>query len=71
MMIRERSICSIESEMQLIKIEYAGHGNRRKELFYKDFNELTDDALKRIAKGMSTPFTLMRYSKRLWDDKKF
>ena len=30
-------------ELELVKLEYSGHGTRHKESFYRDFDELTDD----------------------------
>ena len=34
------------SGIEVVKFEYAGHGNRRKENYYQDFNELADDMLR-------------------------
>lgn len=34
------------SDFDLVKIEYAGHGERRKEPFYNDFNELANDVFR-------------------------
>ncbi len=48
----ERNIYSIKPAVELIKIEYAGHGNRHKELLYKDFAELADDVLEIIKKEL-------------------
>lgn len=33
------------SEVELVKLEYAGHGSRHKEAFYRDINELADDMI--------------------------
>ena len=30
-------------ELELVKLEYSGHGTRHREPFYRDFDELTDD----------------------------
>ena len=41
-------------EIEFVKIEYSGHGSRRKEPLYTDFTNLTDDvfqALKKEYKG--------------------
>ena len=41
----------IEKELpgfELVKMEYAGHGTRRKEPFYRDFNELADDMFRML-----------------------
>ena len=46
-----------------IPLEYAGHGERRKEPFYGDFKELADDLLPRImAARNSQPYALFGYS---------
>lgn len=34
--------------IEVIKIEYSGHGKRRKEPFYGDFQEMTEDTAKQI-----------------------
>lgn len=49
--------------IEVVKFEYAGHGLRHKEPFYKDFSELADDIfslLKRSYKGSS--YSLFGYS---------
>ena len=35
-------------ELQLIKLEYAGHGTRYREAFYPSFQELTDDIFQQL-----------------------
>ncbi len=42
----------IEDELpgiDLIKLEYAGHGERHRESYYKDFNELADDMFHKLS----------------------
>ncbi len=39
------------SEIELVKFEYAGHGERHKESFYSDFNELAIDLYKEFLKS--------------------
>lgn len=36
--------------LELVKLEYAGHGTRHKESFYQDFDELADDMFQRLKK---------------------
>lgn len=38
----------IGSNIDVVKLEYAGHGKRRKEHFYTDFSELSDDMYRQI-----------------------
>lgn len=33
----------IDSSIEIIKLEYAGHGTRHREVFYQDFDELAED----------------------------
>ena len=33
----------IDASIELVKLEYAGHGTRHRERFYKDFFELAED----------------------------
>lgn len=50
-------------EIDLVKLEYSGHGTRHKELFYKDFDDLADDMIeqcKRLYSGGS--YSLFGYS---------
>ncbi len=35
-------------DAELVKMEYAGHGTRRKEPFYRDFGELAEDMVSRL-----------------------
>lgn len=37
-------------QLELVKLEYSGHGERRKEPFYHDFDELAEDLLSMIIK---------------------
>lgn len=38
----------LEPDIELTVLEYAGHGKRRKESFYRDFREMVDDLYPRI-----------------------
>lgn len=38
----------LDTGIEVIKLEYAGHGTRHKESFYKDFNELSNDIYGKI-----------------------
>ncbi len=57
---------SIEKELpnvELVKFEYAGHGTRHREKFYKNFDELADDIFERIRKEYSgNEYSLFGYS---------
>lgn len=44
------SIGKCLDNMEVIPLEYAGHGNRFNEPFYKDFNELADDMYNNLVK---------------------
>ena len=48
--------------VDVIKLEYAGHGSRRKESFYADFNELAKDMFKKIREQISGEYALLGYS---------
>lgn len=54
----------LPKEIEVIKLEYAGHGTRRKEPFYADFDELAEDMYARIASWLSDgdTYALMGYS---------
>lgn len=59
----EKNIGFIAPEINLIKIEYAGHGDRRKEPFYESFNQLADDVLEIIKNELKMEtYALMGYS---------
>ena len=48
---------------ELVKPDYAGHGARRKETFYRDFTELAEDLSARLREGCSgRPYALFGYS---------
>ena len=48
---------------ELVKPDYAGHGARRKEPFYRDFAELAEDLSARLREGCSgRPYALFGYS---------
>ncbi len=53
-----------DSSIEIIKLEYAGHGARHKEPFYKDFFELADDMYMWIKelKCPSQEYALIGYS---------
>lgn len=54
----------IDASIELVKLEYAGHGTRHRERFYKDFFELAED-MYGLIKGMCHPdeeYALMGYS---------
>jgi surfactin synthase thioesterase subunit len=44
---RQLGAC-LEDEVQVIALEYAGHGTRRKEPFYPSFEELQEDVIRQI-----------------------
>lgn len=54
----------IAKDIEVIKLEYAGHGTRHKEKFYKDFNELADDMYDKIARRVNSnnEYALFGYS---------
>ena len=48
---------------ELVKPDYAGHGARRKEPFYRDFTELADDLFARFrAEYAGVEYALFGYS---------
>lgn len=51
-------------DIELIAFEYAGHGSRYKEPFYKDFDDLARDMLSLLKKSVGTceDYALMGYS---------
>ena len=54
----------LPKSIEVIKLEYAGHGTRRKESFYHDFTELAEDMYSFIASSLSKEeeYALMGYS---------
>ena len=46
----------------LVKPEYSGHGERRKEPYYKDFDELADDMFSMLKKTVKGYYALFGYS---------
>ena len=48
--------------IDVIKLEYAGHGERHKESFYRDFDELADDMFREVKDRASSKFALFGYS---------
>ena len=49
-------------EVAVIKPEYAGHGERRKEFFYENFDELADDMLREVKERLIGDYALFGYS---------
>lgn len=50
-------------ELELVKLEYSGHGTRHKEPFYQDFDELTDDMFRLLRERYSGgKYSLFGYS---------
>ena len=53
----------LRPDIELVKLEYAGHMERRHEPFYKDFDELTADMYGQIkARAGEEPYALFGYS---------
>lgn len=54
----------IDNDIEVIKLEYAGHGSRYKEPFYEDFIELAEDMYRQIRMllNVSQEYALMGYS---------
>lgn len=54
----------IHNSIDIMKLEYAGHGTRHKEPFYKDFFELADDIYVQIKELIRPPqeYALIGYS---------
>ncbi len=49
--------------IELVKLEYAGHGERRREAFYKDFDALADDMYEQLRKRYcGGEYALLGYS---------
>lgn len=48
--------------IDLCALEYAGHGDRRKEPFYSDFNELSDDLFTELRFRITNDYSLFGYS---------
>jgi len=50
-------------EIELVKLEYSGHGTRHKESYYRDFGELTDDMFRLLRERYSgEAYSLFGYS---------
>ena len=55
----------IEKDLEgidLVKLEYAGHGTRHKEQFYPDFSDLADDMVHMISDAINGDYALLGYS---------
>ena len=55
----------IESELkgvEVIKPEYAGHGQRHNERFYNEFNDMTEDMLSIIREDLDSRYAMFGYS---------
>lgn len=55
----------IESELEtieVVKLDYAGHGIRHKENYYKDFDELADDLMEKMESKIEGDYSLFGYS---------
>lgn len=53
----------VRPETELVKLEYAGHMERRHEPFYRDFDELTADMYSQVkAQAEEGPYALFGYS---------
>lgn len=48
--------------IDLVAFDYAGHGERHKEEFYRDFDELTDDIFRIIKDRIDENYSLFGYS---------
>lgn len=49
-------------EVEFIKLEYAGHGERHKEPFYSSFDELADDLFNQVSDLIAADYALFGYS---------
>lgn len=49
-------------DFELVKLEYAGHGERHKEGYYNDFDELAEDMLEELKEKISGEYSLFGYS---------
>lgn len=52
----------INKSVKVEALEYAGHGNRYKESFYNDFNELSKDLYSDLKSRLDDAYALMGYS---------
>mgnify|MGYP004516839825 CR=1 FL=1 len=50
------------NDVDVIKLEYAGHGGRRKESFYENFDELARDMFQKVKNQISGEYSLLGYS---------
>jgi len=48
--------------IELVSFDYAGHGERHQEPFYKDFDELADDMFQKIKNRLHDDYALFGYS---------
>ena len=48
--------------IDVIALEYAGHGERHKEEYYQDFNELADDMFRKVKDRLCDEYALFGYS---------
>lgn len=48
--------------MNLVSFDYAGHGERHREPFYDNFDELADDAFKEVKDRIFADYALFGYS---------
>lgn len=48
--------------INVIALEYAGHGKRRKDKYYQDFDELADDMFREVKDRMFINYALFGYS---------
>ena len=56
--------CELGAAVKVVKLEYSGHGKRRKEPFYHDFEELAQDLYLKVKEqnDKNEPYALMGYS---------
>lgn len=50
------------SGIDVVKVEYAGHGERRKEPFYQNYDELADDVFQTVKAKLKGKYALFGYS---------
>lgn len=50
------------SGIDVIKFEYAGHGERQREGYYDNFDQLADDAFRKVKSGIESEYALFGYS---------
>lgn len=54
----EPDLCGID----VVPLEYAGHGERRKEEYSIDFDELAEDMFREVKEGLNSDYALFGYS---------